>query len=93
MLQRGSSPARPVDMVDVPTTQGLHDLGHAVRVLWRHEQVGMIGSSRPTHAPPLRTPRIRIGAQDLRIAAIALLCGFTVVTGNVRDFSQVPGLN
>jgi tRNA(fMet)-specific endonuclease VapC len=41
----------------------------------------------------LRTQRIRIGGQDLRIAAIALLYGFTVVTSNVRDFSQVPGLN
>lgn len=41
----------------------------------------------------LRTQRIRIGGQDLRIAAIALLYGFTVVTGNVRDFSQVPSLN
>ena len=41
----------------------------------------------------LRTQRIRIGGQDLRIAAIALRYGFTVVTGNVRDFSQVPGLN
>jgi tRNA(fMet)-specific endonuclease VapC len=41
----------------------------------------------------LRTQRIRIGGQDLRIAAIALLYSFTVVTGNIRDFSQVPGLN
>jgi len=41
----------------------------------------------------LRAQRIRIGSQDLRIAAIALLSGFTVVTRNVRDFSQVLGLN
>src|SRR5215475_10099360 len=41
----------------------------------------------------LRAQRIRIGNQDLRIAAIALLYGSTVVTGNVRDFSQVPDLN
>jgi tRNA(fMet)-specific endonuclease VapC len=41
----------------------------------------------------LRTQRIRIGSQDLRIAAIALLYGFTVVTSNVRDFSHVPGLH
>ena len=41
----------------------------------------------------LRTQRIRIGGQDLRIAAIALLYSFPVVTGNVRDFSQVPSLN
>ena len=29
---------------------------------------------------------------DLRIAAIALIHNFTVVTGNVRHFSRVPGL-
>jgi len=40
-----------------------------------------------------RTQRIRIGGQDLRIAAIALFYSYTVVTGNIRDFSQVPGLN
>jgi tRNA(fMet)-specific endonuclease VapC len=41
----------------------------------------------------LRRQRIRIGSQDLRIAAIALLRGFTVVTRNIRDFSKVPNLN
>ena len=29
---------------------------------------------------------------DLRIAAIALAHGFTVVTGNIRHFGRVPGL-
>jgi len=41
----------------------------------------------------LRQQRIRIGSQDLRIAALALLYGFTVVTSNVRDFFQVPHLS
>jgi tRNA(fMet)-specific endonuclease VapC len=40
----------------------------------------------------LKQNRIRIGAQDLRIASIAIANDATVITRNRRDFSQVPGL-
>lgn len=44
------------------------------------------------HFAELKRQRIRIGAQDLRIAAIALSINGIVVTRNRRDFEQVPNL-
>jgi tRNA(fMet)-specific endonuclease VapC len=40
----------------------------------------------------MKKAKLRIDANDLRIAAIAMEHGATVVTRNVRDFKEIPGL-
>jgi tRNA(fMet)-specific endonuclease VapC len=40
----------------------------------------------------LRRARIRIGTQDLKIASIALTQDALLLSANLRDFEQVPGL-
>ncbi len=41
----------------------------------------------------LKPRRLRVGTFDLRIAAIALSRGMTLLTRNTVDFARVPGLN
>ena len=40
----------------------------------------------------LRKQKIRIGTMDLKIAAIALVNDALLLSANLRDFRQVPGL-
>lgn len=49
-------------------------------------------TSAQLHYQNLRLRRIRIGVQDMRIAAIALAQNGILVTRNGRDFERVPGL-
>jgi tRNA(fMet)-specific endonuclease VapC len=49
-------------------------------------------SSSESRFQQLRAARLRVGTLDLKIAAIALTNGLTVLTRNRSDFERVPGL-
>ena len=44
------------------------------------------------HYARLRKTKIRVGAMDLKIAAIALAHSATLITRNTRDFERIAGL-
>jgi tRNA(fMet)-specific endonuclease VapC len=44
------------------------------------------------HFRQLQSLRLRIGSQDLKIAAVALANNVKLVTGNLHDFGRIPGL-
>ncbi len=70
---------------------GYHRLKEAVFDFGRI-QVLEYDASVDSQFHQLRQQKIRIGSQDLRIAAITLVHNGILVTRNTKDFSQVPGL-
>lgn len=70
----------------------------AYRRLRRHldnyRQVQVVDFDEPACAQfeTLRRARIRIGTMDLKIAAIVLSRGATLLSRNLADFREVPGL-
>jgi tRNA(fMet)-specific endonuclease VapC len=64
------------------------------RVVAYFAQVNILDYSEAAanHFAALRAQRIRIGTQDLRIAAMTLAVSGILVTRNRIDFQQVPGL-
>jgi tRNA(fMet)-specific endonuclease VapC len=73
-------------------------LAHASRLLaeavplWAQFPIFPMTESALCRFEQLVRLRLNVGRMDLRIAAVALDAGATVVTHNVRDFRRVPGL-
>jgi tRNA(fMet)-specific endonuclease VapC len=62
-------------------------------VAFRRFQIETLSIAAIAEFERLRRGRLNVGANDLRIAAIALTLNATVVTRNRRDFGRVPGLS
>ncbi|HEX6960816.1 MAG TPA: type II toxin-antitoxin system VapC family toxin [Lacipirellula sp.] len=59
---------------------------------YTHQQLIPFDEAAAEKFEALRKQRVRIGTMDLRIASIALVNGYTVLTRNLVDFEKVPGL-
>jgi tRNA(fMet)-specific endonuclease VapC len=60
--------------------------------LFQQFPVAPFDQAAENHFQQLRSLRLRIGTQDLKIAAVVLAHNLTLLTRNHRDFGQIPGL-
>ena len=72
--------------------KGYADLGNLVDFYRAYPIIPFDESAMDEFERMLRQ-RIRIGTKDLRIAAIAMANGVKLLSRNLRDFRQVPGLD
>jgi tRNA(fMet)-specific endonuclease VapC len=83
----------PLRRCRAPTQEAMtsESLAEAVRVLGRLviHPVSMPALAR---FDSLVKSKLNVGRMDLKIAAVALELGATVVSDNLRDFGRVPGL-
>jgi tRNA(fMet)-specific endonuclease VapC len=65
-----------------------------VNTVWLFNQmpIAAFDLACEAHYQQLRGQRVRIGTQDLRISAVALVHNLTLLTRNRGDFGRVPGL-
>lgn len=86
-------------MVSIRRAQSEADVSRAFQLLiqtvefFRTIQMLPYNSDAVAEFERLRRAKIRVGTQDLRIAAIALSRRAVIVTRNRRDFDRVPNLS
>ncbi len=75
--------------VDLPTAYDFFD--QSFRAIAAFRVLPYTGAAETLYQT-LRKSKLRIGTRDLRIAAICIVHGATLVTRNARDYAQIPGL-
>jgi tRNA(fMet)-specific endonuclease VapC len=60
--------------------------------LFQHFPIAPFDQAAESRFQQLLASRLRVGTRDLKIAAVALANGLTLLTRNRRDFGRVPGL-
>ncbi len=83
-LQRARTPQQQAS--------GANRLNDSLRFLSRYTLIAITEAAVARHEV-LRRMKLNVGRNDLRLAALALELGATVVTDNIRDFGRVPGLS
>lgn len=78
---------RPADLV-----MWYGGMGRLFSVYGRTNLVLFEGAAASTLAAIKKLPKLQIDPMDLRIAAIALAGGMTLVSRNLADFGRVPNL-
>lgn len=81
--------ARAKDLVGV--LRGYRQL-EGILIDFSRSQVLPFGSAAADVFEELRQKRIRIGTMDLRIAAITIAKGMTLLSRNLVDFERIPSL-
>ena len=76
---------------DQALVQAYHNLGATVEFFQSITVINFDAAAQAVFTQ-LRAQKLRLGTQDLRIAAIALSRQATVVTRNQQDFGRVPKL-
>jgi tRNA(fMet)-specific endonuclease VapC len=64
----------------------------AAEQMFRHFPLVPFDAASEARYQQLRAARLGAGTMDLKIAAVALTAGLTVLTRNTGDFGRVPGL-
>ncbi len=74
--------------------QHIRDYARLVRQVELHASLAVLpwDADAVRHFEMLKAQRVRIGTNDLKIAAIVLAHDATLLTRNLKDFAQVPGL-